>query len=335
MRITYKNMKKEFERILRKRGMQEKRAEACAKMIADTSLDGVYSHGYQRFPRVIEYIEKGYIDIHALPEKIAGIGAAELWDGHQGMGNLNAQEAMGRAVALAATFGIGLVAMRNTNHWMRGGTYGWQAANEGCIGICWTNTRPNMPAWGASDCRIGNNPFVLAIPEKGGKHIVVDTSMAQYSYGKLAVCCRNKTKLPYPGGFDEKGNLTCNPAEIEKTKRVLPIGYWKGSGLSVALDLIGGVLTLGKTVTKVGKECEEEYGLTQVFIAIRPDLLNGDQEKAQEIIEETLKDIKASLPDHEGGSVRYPGEATLQRRKENMEQGILVHPEIWARIRKL
>ena len=71
MRITYKNMKKEFERILRKRGMQEKRAEACAKMIADTSLDGVYSHGYQRFPRVIEYIEKGYIDIHALPEKIA------------------------------------------------------------------------------------------------------------------------------------------------------------------------------------------------------------------------------------------------------------------------
>lgn len=335
MRVFYEEMKEKLQSILVKNGFDEKRAEESAKNFADSSLDGVYSHGYQRFPRVIDYIQKGYIDVNAVPEKITGFGAVERWDGHLGMGNLNAKMAMQRAVELAAQLGIGMVAMSNTNHWMRGGAYGWQAAEAGCIGICWTNTCPNMPAWGAIDGRIGNNPFVLAVPNQNGNHVVVDTAMAQYSYGKLSVCRQNGEQLPYPGGYDEEGNLTCDPAAIEKTRRVVPIGYWKGSGLSIVLDLIGGILTLGRTVTKVGQECESEYGLTQVFIAIRPEVLNQDPDKAQEILNETLKDIQASIPEKEGHTVRYPGHGTLIRRRENLKNGIPVNEEIWKKICEL
>lgn len=335
MRVFYEEMKEKLQSILVKYGFDEKRAEESAKNFADSSLDGVYSHGYQRFPRVIDYIQKGYIDVNAVPEKITGFGAVERWDGHLGMGNLNAKMAMQRAVELAAQLGIGMVAMSNTNHWMRGGAYGWQAAEAGCIGICWTNTCPNMPAWGAIDGRIGNNPFVLAVPNQNGNHVVVDTAMAQYSYGKLSVCRQNGEQLPYPGGYDEEGNLTCDPAAIEKTRRVVPIGYWKGSGLSIVLDLIGGILTLGRTVTKVGQECESEYGLTQVFIAIRPEVLNQDPDKAQEILNETLKDIQASIPEKEGHTVRYPGHGTLIRRRENLKNGIPVNEEIWKKICEL
>lgn len=335
MRVFYEEMKEKLQSILVKNGFDEKRAEESAKNFADSSLDGVYSHGYQRFPRVIDYIQKGYIDVNAVPEKITGFGAVERWDGHLGMGNLNAKMAMQRATELAAQLGIGMVAMSNTNHWMRGGAYGWQAAEAGCIGICWTNTCPNMPAWGAIDGRIGNNPFVLAVPDQNGEHVVVDTAMAQYSYGKLSVCRQNGEKLPYPGGYDEEGNLTCDPAAIEKTRRVVPIGYWKGSGLSIVLDLIGGMLTLGRTVTKVGQECESEYGLTQVFIAIRPEVLNQDPDKAQEILNETLKDIQTSIPEKEGHTVRYPGQGTLIRRQENQQNGIPVNEEIWKKICEL
>ena len=197
-------MKEKLQSILVKYGFDEKRAEESAKNFADSSLDGVYSHGYQRFPRVIDYIQKGYIDVNAVPEKITGFGAVERWDGHLGMGNLNAKMAMQRAVELAAQLGIGMVAMSNTNHWDARRCYGWQAAEAGCIGICWTNTCPNMPAWGAIDGRIGNNPFVLAVPDQNGEHVVVDTAMAQYSYGKLSVCRQNGEKLPYPGGYDEE-----------------------------------------------------------------------------------------------------------------------------------
>lgn len=332
MRIFYEEMKETLQSILVKNGFDEKRAEESAKNFADSSLDGVYSHGYQRFPRVIDYIHKGYIDVKALPEKIAGFGAVERWDGHLGMGNLNAKMAMDRALALAEQSGIGLVAMSNTNHWMRGGAYGWQAADAGYIGICWTNTCPNMPAWGAVDGRIGNNPFVLAVPDENGNHVVVDTAMAQYSYGKLNVCRQNGEQLPYPGGYDKEGNLTCDPGAILETRRVVPIGYWKGSGLSIVLDLIGAVLTLGRTVTDLRKECKAEYGVTQVFIAIRPEVLNQNPDKAQQILSETLQDIQESVPVKEEHKVRYPGQGTLLHRQENMKNGIPVNEEIWKEI---
>lgn len=332
MRIFYEEMKEKLQSILVKNGFDEKRAEESAKNFADSSLDGVYSHGYQRFPRVIDYIQKGYIDVKALPEKIAGFGAVERWDGHLGMGNLNAKMAMDRSIELAGQFGIGMVAMSNTNHWMRGGAYGWQAAEAGCIGICWTNTCPNMPAWGAVDGRIGNNPFVLAVPDQNGNHVVVDTAMAQYSYGKLNVCRQNGEQLPYPGGYDKEGNLTCDPGAIEKTRRVVPIGYWKGSGLSIVLDLIGAVLTLGRTVTDLRRECKAEYGVTQVFIAIRPEVLNQNPDKAQQILSETLQDIQESVPVKEGQKVRYPGQGTLLCRQENLKNGIPVSEEIWKEI---
>ena len=335
MRIFYEEMKEKLQSILVKYGFDEKRAEESAKNFADSSLDGVYSHGYQRFPRVIDYIQKGYIDVKAVPEKITGFGAVERWDGHLGMGNLNAKMAMDRSIELAEQSGIGMVAMSNTNHWMRGGAYGWQVAEAGCIGICWTNTCPNMPAWGAVDGRIGNNPFVLAVPDQNGNHVVVDTAMAQYSYGRLSVCRQNGEQLPYPGGYDEEGNLTCDPAAIEKTRRVVPIGYWKGSGLSIVLDLIGSMLTLGRTVTQIGQECESEYGLTQVFIAIRPEVLNQDPDKAQQILSETLKDIQDSIPAEKNHKVRYPGQGTLIRRQENLKNGIPVNEEIWKKICEL
>ena len=215
---------------------------------------------------------------------------------------------------------------------VKAGTYGWQAADAGCIGICWANTGPIMPAWGAKDSRIGNNPFILAVPRKNREHVVVDTAMALYSYGKLETTRLNGEQLPFAGGYDEKGCLTCDPSAIEKTQRVLPIGYWKGSGMSIAFDLIANMMTLGNTVTKIKEECEDEYGLTQVFIAIDPALLNQDEAAADQLIDQVLADIHASVPEEPGRNVRYPGESTLRRRKENMEQGIPVKEEIWSRI---
>jgi 3-dehydro-L-gulonate 2-dehydrogenase len=331
MRISYEDMIKEFTRILMNKGFDEERALASAKIFADTSLDGVYSHGYIRFPRVIEYIDKGYIKVDAVATKVDGMGALERWDGNQGMGNLNAQLCMDRAIELAKSHGIGLVALGNTNHWMRGGTYGWQAASEGCIGICWTNTSPNMPAWGGIDKKIGNNPFVLSIPRSNGNHVVVDLAMAQYSYGKLETTRLESEQLPYPGGFDKEGNLTNDPSAIEETGRVLPIGYWKGSGMSIALDLIANVLAMGNTVTQVGKN-ETEYGLTQVMIAIDPSFVNHDKNGIEELINLVLEDVKSSVPAKEGGKVYYPGESTINRRKDNLANGIPVNEDIWNSI---
>src|SRR5258706_1595626 len=204
MRISYQDLYSALVRALAKTGLEPDRAARCARIVADSSRDGVASHGLNLFPRLMTMIRTGVVDVAARPVRVSAQGALERWDGRRGIGNLNAQASMDAAIALARVHGIGCVALANTNHWMRGGTYGWQAADAGVIGLCWTNTLPNLPPWGAATPRVGNNPLVIGVPRAGsaGAHVVLDMAMSQFSYGALASYRMRGERLPVPGGFD-------------------------------------------------------------------------------------------------------------------------------------
>src|SRR5438309_1305910 len=174
---------------------------------------------------------------------------------------------MDRAVALSRNHGIACVALANTNHWMRGGSYGWQAADAGAIGICWTNTLANMPPWNAADPRVGNNPLVVAVPRAQG-HVVVDMALSQFSIGALAGYRARREPLPVAGGFDREGNLTHDAEAIERSGRLLPIGCWKGAGLAIVLDLIAAIASGGHATWQVSTDPDRETGLSQMFIAL-------------------------------------------------------------------
>ncbi len=332
-RISFAELKAEFKRVLVKKGCDEATADLSAQLMTETSCDGVYSHGVNRFPRVVEYIDKGYIDVKAKPTKTDGMGAFERWNGNLGLGNVNAKLSMDRAIALAREHGIGCVALANTNHWLRGGSYGWQAADAGCVGICWTNTQPNMPAWGARDRRIGNNPFIMAVPRKEG-HVVVDIAMAQFSYGQMENKALRGELLPVPGGYDEQGNLSCDPKEIAKTWRVLPIGYWKGSALSIVLDLVATVLSGGRSVSAIGKMTSDEYSLSQMFIAMDATQIAGEDYLAA-AVNEMLDNLHGSTRVDLAKPVLYPGENSLAIRNANLANGIPVDDGVWAKIQSL
>lgn len=329
-RIPFDQLKAEFKRILVDKGCPGELADLAARLIAESTLDGVYSHGINRFPRLVEYIGKGYIRLDATPSRIDGMGAFERWDAHQGLGVVTAKLSMDRAVDLAKENGIGCVALRNANHWLRGGTYGLQAADAGCIGICWTNTMPNMPAWGAKDRRIGNNPFIMAVPHQGG-HVIVDAAMSQFSYGQMESAKLRGEQLPVPGGYDEDGALSTDPVRISQTWRVLPIGYWKGSALSILLDLIATILAGGLSTKEIGQQGSDEYGLSQVFIAIDAARIAGDDVLSR-TVEDVLADIKASVPVDAAQPVRTPGDKAITLRQENLAEGIPVDDGIWAKI---
>ena len=115
-------------------------------------------------------------------------------------------------------------------------------------------------------------------------------------------------------------------------KRYLPVpmGYWKGSGISIALDLIATVLSNGNSVQKIGT-FGDEVGLTQIMIAIDPSKANTP-ELTDEIVTKIVDDIKSSVPVKEGGEVYYPGELELKSIKENMEQGIPAVEEKWNQV---
>jgi 3-dehydro-L-gulonate 2-dehydrogenase len=314
--------------VLLTKGFEPERAELCARLFAETSRDGIYSHGLNRFPRFIHMIEKGVVDVKAEPVCIAGHGAVERWNGKRGPGNLNAFLSMERAIELSREHGVGCVALANTNHWMRGGSYGWQAADANVIGICWTNTLPNLPPWGANDARVGNNPLVIAVPRAQG-HVVLDMAMSQFSYGALAEYRNRGEKLPVVGGFDSDGNLTDDPGAIEASGRPLPIGFWKGSGLALMLDMIAAMLSGGLATHQIATDPNEETGLSQVFLAF--DLSSAD-DRAGMIVEQILEHLR--IGSDEGESIRYPGERTLETRNRNLVEGIPVDEAVWIEVKE-
>lgn len=329
-RIPLQELLETLSAILAKLGFAPDRARTCARLFAETTCDGVYSHGVNRFSRFVAMIHNGCIDVSAEPQKLSQVGGLERWDGKRGPGNLNAQICMERAMTLAHDHGIACVSLRNTNHWMRGGTYGWQAAERGFIAICWTNTLPNLPPWGASQPCLGNNPLVFAVPRTKG-NVVLDMAMSQFSHGALAGFRSRGELLPVEGGFDSDGNLTKDPAAIEESQRLLPIGYWKGAGLAMLLDLTAAMLSNGIATHQLPTDPLLETGISQVFISIHPAAFDSQEtlSKIADDIVESLRDCKPVAP---GQPIRFPGEHTLRTRAENLRLGVPVDEAVWNEI---
>ncbi|MCS3425527.1 3-dehydro-L-gulonate 2-dehydrogenase [Rahnella sp. BIGb0603] len=332
MKLSFETLQKEFKRVLIARHVKPDVADECATMFAQTTESGVYSHGVNRFPRFIQQLDQGDIHPDAVAKKILSLGAIEQWDAQRSIGNLTAKKMMDRAISLASDHGIGLVALRNANHWMRGGSYGWQAAEKGYIGICWTNSIAVMPPWGAKECRIGTNPLIVAIP--GSPITMVDMSMSMFSYGMLEVNRLAGRELPVDGGFDDNGQLTREPGVIEKNRRILPMGYWKGSGLSIVLDMIATLLSDGASVAEVTEDNSDEYGISQIFIAIEVDrLIDGATRDAKlRRIMDYVTTAERNNPDE---AVRLPGHEFTRLLAENCRNGITVDDSVWAKIQAL
>lgn len=309
-------------------GMSPRRAHAAAQLIAGTDRDGVTTHGVARLPRFAEMVRLERIDLSAQPERVASAGALERWRGHLGPGNLAAQQMTLRATELAREYGVGLVALGETTHWQRGGSYGWQAAEAGCALMAWTNTLPNLPAWGATTPVLGNNPLVVAIPRATGP-VVLDMAMSQFSYGALASYRERGEPLPVPGGFDASGDLSTDAAAIERSQRALPIGFWKGSGLAFALDLLAAMLAGGKATYEIAPDPLAEVGLSQVFLSVSPEAI-GSMAEIERVAEGCIAALHAAEPVEPGRPARYPGEGTLRVRERSLREGVQVPEAAWA-----
>lgn len=334
LRIPYDTVKETVKKGMLNLGLGEEQAEVCATIHSQSSADGVESHGLNRIPRFAEYVQKGWIDLEGKPELVGAKGAVENYDGHLGIGITNALFCADRAMELAKAHGIGCVALKNTTHWMRGGTYAWRMAEAGFMGISWINTESCMPLWGSDEPSVGNNPFCIAIPREDGP-IVLDMAMSQYAYGKLGVYRLAGKELPFPGGFDKDGNLTSDPGAIEDSKRILPTGYWKGSGMAIALDLAAALMAGGNCGVDMDNANQGSCtGCCQIFIAFDPYLFSS-KEEVQSMLNRRVAAADASHPEREGGHVTCPGERTVSTRAKSMKEGVSVDESIWEQIQSI
>ncbi len=147
-------------------------------------------------------------------------------------------------------------------------------------------------------------------------------------YGKLQEYQLKDEELPMPGGYDEQGRLTTDPKAIQKSKRALPIGSWKGAGLAMMLDVLVTSLSGGWPTAQISKN-EKEIGVSQCFICIHPHDYHAS------LIEEILTFTKTSKLANGHSAISYPGERTLLRRKRSESEGITVNKNMWETILKM
>lgn len=299
-------------------------ARELATIIADAELDGVHTHGLKRLERLIGELEAGDIQAHGQLHCTASLGAWEVWDGGAAPGPLNALACTRRAVQLAQAQGIGCVSLHNTNHWLRPGYYGKQAAAQGCALLCWTNTLPNVVPHGGHTASIGNNPLTIALPTQPHP-FVLDMAMSQFSYGKLQAYAERGEALPMEGGYDVRGEPTRDPQVIQQQMSASAIGLWKGTGLSMALDLLAALLSTGQSTDEIGR-AGGESNISQVFIALNLERLYGPTHLAARS-GELLEQIRRINPE-----VRWPGQAMAQRRLDHEQNGVEVDQAFWQRL---
>lgn len=174
----------------------------------------------------------------------------------------------------------------------------------------------------------------MAIPREKG-NIILDMAMSQYSYGKLQVTRLKNEELPFPGGFDKDGNLTSKPGPIEESMRILPMGYWKGSGFAIVLDVISALLSGGLATVDIDKVNAGSCGAcSQVFIAVDPYKIEG-KDFAEKLLNDSVEHIKSAEPAKENNEIFYPGERSARTRKDHMKNGIIVDEDVWNEVLSL
>lgn len=314
--------------VLTKAGVELQDAEIISDTLMFAELRNVKSHGIVRLPTYIERMEKDLINQGAKMKFINNHAAAvTTLDADNGMGQVAGYKAMKQAMSIARLYGIGMAAVKNSNHFGVASYYSMLALEENMIGLVMTNASPAIAPFGTKTPLLGTNPLTVSVPAKNGKPIVLDMSMSTVARGRIRMCALQNKEMPLDWGLDTEGNPTTDPNEALKGSLVA-IGGVKGSGLSLIVDLLTGVLT-GTSLTGEVKTVTDMSGpskTSHVFIAINIESFI-EPEVYKENVDLVINKIK-SLPPKGDNEIFMAGEIEQNLMDKRKSEGIPVEMEV-------
>jgi L-2-hydroxycarboxylate dehydrogenase (NAD+) len=117
----------------------------------------------------------------------------------------------------------------------------------------------------------GTNPICVAIPGPDDGPLILDMATAAITFFGLITSKANRRPLPVGCAVGPDGNMTTDPDEALKGA-LLAFGGHKGSGLSLIVELLGGVLPGGAFPgDTVDKKQAKNWG--NLVIAFDPSIL--------------------------------------------------------------
>jgi uncharacterized oxidoreductase len=302
-------------------------AGQVAASLVRSNLVGHDSHGIIRLIQYSGWIADGQIQPAAQPEISQRQQAVAVIDGHWGFGQSAARLAVDVLTQAALANGVAAVTIRDCNHIGRLGEYVSDLADQGLVGLAFCNSGPVVAPFGGAGRALGTNPFAWAAPGGPAGPLVVDFSTAGVAEGKLQLAAADGAPIADGLIVDAAGHPSTNADDFYAGGALLPFGGHKGSGLSVMIELLGGLLT------GMGTAPSPSYGGGNgaVLMALRvgaftePDAYAADAERFCELL---VTAGRGAAP----GPVLLPGEIEARTRQERLRDGIPVSPAVLAGI---
>ena len=231
-------------------GVPDVDAELVTDSLVTADLWGHPSHGMLRLPWYAARLRSGVMTAATTATVVTDLGAVAVLDGGDGVGQVVTDRACSQAVSRAAQHGVGVVAVRNSNHFGTAAYWTRRMAEAGCVAILTTNGSPAMAPWGGTKKTVGANPWSVATP--GGKHppVVLDIANTGVARGKIYAAAQRGESIPDTWALDEDGAPTTDP-HVAVHGLLAPMGGHKGYGISFMMDVLSGVLTGSGFATEV------------------------------------------------------------------------------------
>ena len=218
-----------------------------ARLLVRANLRGHESHGVIRVPQYVGSIRKGEVDPSSPVTVVADTPTTARLDGGRGFGQVVARRGMEVAIAKARAQGLSAVGLANTSHVGRLADYGELAAAEGLVAMLWVNALHglNVAPWGGFGRRLGTNPHAIVVPGDGEPAMVLDFATSVVAEGKVRVKRNRKEHAPSGWFMDGEGRPATDPELFygDPPGSILPAADHKGYGLSLAVEILGGILS--------------------------------------------------------------------------------------------
>jgi LDH2 family malate/lactate/ureidoglycolate dehydrogenase len=308
--------------VLEAEGVPADDARLVARCLVQAELWGHPSHGMLRLSWYVARIRSGVVDPTAKPETLVDRGALALLDGHEGLGHVLTAHAAAEAVRRAREHGVGVVGVRNSNHFGMAAHYTRMIAEQGCVGVVTTNGSPAMAPWGGREKAVGANPWSIAAP--AGRHgvTVMDIANVNAARGKIYAARERGATIPEGWALDAEGRPTTDPAAAVNGV-ILPMGGHKGYAISFMMDVLSGVLTGSSFATGVSgpQQAERRSGCGHLVLAIDVAAVTDPGDFAERM-EALIAEMKA-VPLAEGfEEIFHPGEIEDRSRTRREREGI-------------
>lgn len=322
-------------------GFNKKDSAIISDVIILSDLFGIDSHGIGRLPMYTQQIQSGYVDIHSQPEIVFQTHVSAVIDGKKGMGQLVSAFAMNIAIEKAKISGVALVTVRNSNHYGIAGYYSLMASNEGMIGISMTNSLAAVVPTHGRRPMLGTNPIAFSFPTNSNPFLF-DSATSVVSVGKIEVFDRLSKPIPTGWGLNSEAIDELNPKEVlksifSKESGLHPLGGGneemgghKGYGLSMIVEILSSIISLGTTSNHV-EQNEGEAGVCHFFMAIDPKLF-GDSKAIQNHLENYLTEIRKSNKPEDQRRIYIHGEKEAESFIRRKAEGLVLSEKTFEQL---